>query len=73
MGDERLIMSQERFNWLTCPNCSRKLHKYFEPQFDIEVSCPSCKGIWRITLEDDVLKHEQVKRPRRLGPSEYKS
>ena len=34
--------------WIHCPACGHRLFRLIQGRFDIEMKCPSCKGIYAI-------------------------
>lgn len=55
----------DKFDWLLCPNCGKKLFKTFDTNFDIEMKCQSCKVVFHAWYEDKKLCTENVGKPRR--------
>lgn len=61
----------EQFKWINCPNCGRKYFKSYG-NYNVEVMCHSCKGVYLLWQTEDENCHELVKNPRRYGPTEFK-
>ena len=34
--------------WMHCPACGHRLFRLIQGRFDIEIKCPSCKGIYNM-------------------------
>ncbi len=62
---------RELFKWIICPNCGRKLYKAYD-NYRVEIMCHSCKGVYLLWQEKDENCSEQIQKPRRYGPSEFK-
>lgn len=37
--------------WMHCPRCGHRMFRLLDGKFDIEIKCPSCKGIIRMNQD----------------------